>query len=149
MLSCKYAASSLVLCLHCSQCHPSCRKDGSTDKFERTSSTNNSVVNFSSSQLTRFHSGWSYIDVHLCLLLVKIGLQLYINLVLFSFRVAQLLVHRVLFRLFPPLESTSSQKIPLEKLSFENLKSYLDKNPDCSRCVVLLSLIISFHIFKK
>ncbi|XP_009130801.1 uncharacterized protein LOC103855553 [Brassica rapa] len=45
----------------------------------------------------------------------------------------QLLVHRVLFRLFPPLESTSSQKIPLEKLSFENLKSYLDKNPDCSR----------------
>ncbi|CAN7109062.1 unnamed protein product [Brassica rapa subsp. narinosa] len=45
----------------------------------------------------------------------------------------QLLVHRVLFRLFPPLESTSSQTIPLEKLSFENLKSYLDKNPDCSR----------------
>ncbi|CAA7028190.1 unnamed protein product [Microthlaspi erraticum] len=46
---------------------------------------------------------------------------------------AQLLVHRVLFRLFPPLESTSSQTISLEKLSFENLKSYLDKNPDCSR----------------
>ncbi|KAF3600975.1 hypothetical protein F2Q69_00033362 [Brassica cretica] len=45
----------------------------------------------------------------------------------------QLLAHRVLFRLFPPLESTSSQTIPLEKLSFENLKSYLDKNPDCSR----------------
>uniref|UniRef100_A0A1J3HNC1 tRNA (guanosine(18)-2'-O)-methyltransferase TARBP1 n=1 Tax=Noccaea caerulescens TaxID=107243 RepID=A0A1J3HNC1_NOCCA len=45
----------------------------------------------------------------------------------------QLLVHRVLFRLFPPLESTSSQTISLEKLSFENLKSYLDKNPDCSR----------------
>ncbi|XP_023635654.1 uncharacterized protein LOC17880577 isoform X1 [Capsella rubella] len=46
---------------------------------------------------------------------------------------AQLLVHRVLFRLFPPVESASSQTIPLEKLSFENLKSYLDKNPDCSR----------------
>ncbi|XP_024005166.1 uncharacterized protein LOC18030139 [Eutrema salsugineum] len=45
----------------------------------------------------------------------------------------QLLVHRVLFRLFPPVESTSSQTISLEKLSFENLKSYLDKNPDCSR----------------
>ncbi|XP_010439980.1 PREDICTED: uncharacterized protein LOC104723330 isoform X2 [Camelina sativa] len=46
---------------------------------------------------------------------------------------AQLLVHRVLFRLFPPVESASSQTISLEKLSFENLKSYLDKNPDCSR----------------
>ncbi|ANM67716.1 tRNA/rRNA methyltransferase (SpoU) family protein [Arabidopsis thaliana] len=46
---------------------------------------------------------------------------------------AQLLVHRVLFRLFPPVESTSSHTISLEKLSFENLKSYLDKNPDCSR----------------
>ncbi|KAL1200621.1 hypothetical protein V5N11_019810 [Cardamine amara subsp. amara] len=45
----------------------------------------------------------------------------------------QLLVHRVLFRLFPPVESTSSHTISLEKLSFENLKSYLDKNPDCSR----------------
>ncbi|XP_020874905.1 uncharacterized protein LOC9306167 isoform X1 [Arabidopsis lyrata subsp. lyrata] len=46
---------------------------------------------------------------------------------------AQLLVHRVLFRLSPPVESTSSHTISLEKLSFENLKSYLDKNPDCSR----------------
>ncbi|KAG2238964.1 hypothetical protein Bca52824_089824 [Brassica carinata] len=46
---------------------------------------------------------------------------------------AQLLVHRVLFRLFPPVESTASQTISLEELSFENLKSYLDKNPDCSR----------------
>ncbi|CAH8386786.1 unnamed protein product [Eruca vesicaria subsp. sativa] len=45
----------------------------------------------------------------------------------------QLLVHRVLFRLFPPVESTSAPTISLEKLSFENLKSYLDKNPDCSR----------------
>ncbi|KAJ0236798.1 tRNA/rRNA methyltransferase [Hirschfeldia incana] len=45
----------------------------------------------------------------------------------------QLLVHRVLFRLFPPVESTAPQTISLEKLSFENLKSYLDKNPDCSR----------------
>ncbi|KAL0727652.1 hypothetical protein Bca4012_023745 [Brassica carinata] len=45
----------------------------------------------------------------------------------------QLLVHRVLFRLFPPVESTASQTISLEELSFENLKSYLDKNPDCSR----------------
>ncbi|CAN8324989.1 unnamed protein product [Cochlearia groenlandica] len=45
----------------------------------------------------------------------------------------QLLVHRVLFRMFPPMESASSQTISLEKLSFENLKSYLDKNPDCSR----------------
>lgn len=45
----------------------------------------------------------------------------------------QLLVHRVLFRLFPSVESTASQTISLEKLSFENLKSYLDKNPDCSR----------------
>ncbi|KFK23549.1 hypothetical protein AALP_AAs66918U001300 [Arabis alpina] len=45
----------------------------------------------------------------------------------------QLLVHRVLFRLFPPVDSTSSQTKSLEELSFENLKSYLDKNPDCSR----------------
>ncbi|CAH2078761.1 unnamed protein product [Thlaspi arvense] len=45
----------------------------------------------------------------------------------------QLLVHRVLVRLFPPVESTSSQTISLAKLSFEKLKAYLDKNPDCSR----------------
>ncbi|KAF2543257.1 hypothetical protein F2Q68_00029347 [Brassica cretica] len=58
----------------------------------------------------------------------------------------QLLVHRVLFRLFPPLESTSSQTIPLEKLSFENLKSYLDKNPDCSRKIVICSALLSHEI---
>ncbi|XP_010518698.1 PREDICTED: uncharacterized protein LOC104798352 isoform X2 [Tarenaya hassleriana] len=45
----------------------------------------------------------------------------------------QLLVHQVLFRLFPPLQSASSQSLPLENRSFENLKSYLDKNPDCAR----------------
>lgn len=78
--------------------------------------------------------------VHLCLLLVNVGLQLYINLIIFSFRIGQLLVHRVLFRLFPSVESTASQTISLEKLSFENLKSYLDKNPDCSRFVLFYSV---------
>lgn len=78
--------------------------------------------------------------------LVDVSIKLSISLIPFSFGVWQLLVHRVLFRLFPPVESTSSHTISLEKLSFENLKSYLDKNPDCSRCVVLLSVIILFHV---
>lgn len=78
-----------------------------------------------------------------------LAFNVYINLVPFSFRIGQLLVHRVLFRLFPPVESTASQTISLEELSFENLKSYLDKNPDCSRFVVLLTMIIIFHISLK
>lgn len=87
--------------------------------------------------------------VHLCLLLVNVGLQLYINLIIFSFRIGQLLVHRVLFRLFPSVESTASQTISLEKLSFENLKSYLDKNPDCSRFVLFYSVWLYFFILVK
>lgn len=80
-------------------------------------------------------------------LLIDVGLKFYTKLIPFSFGVRQLLVHRVLFRLFPPVESTSSQTKSLEELSFENLKSYLDKNPDCSRCVVLIIRI--FHIVHR
>ncbi|XP_043715500.1 uncharacterized protein LOC122663896 isoform X2 [Telopea speciosissima] len=45
----------------------------------------------------------------------------------------QLLVHRVLCKLVPTLDSNVSEVVPLEKKCFQDLKSYLMKNPDCTR----------------
>ncbi|KAK9203377.1 hypothetical protein WN943_013631 [Citrus x changshan-huyou] len=45
----------------------------------------------------------------------------------------QLLVYQVLCKLFPTLDFGTSQKMPLEKSCFEDLKSYLAKNSDCTR----------------
>ncbi|CAL5436699.1 unnamed protein product [Camellia sinensis] len=45
----------------------------------------------------------------------------------------QLLVYQVLFKLLPPLGSGAYEIMPLEKRSFEDLKSYLANNSDCSR----------------
>ncbi|XP_042490760.1 uncharacterized protein LOC122070638 isoform X2 [Macadamia integrifolia] len=45
----------------------------------------------------------------------------------------QLLVHQVLCKLVPTLDSNVSEVVPLEKKCFQDLKSYLVKNPDCMR----------------
>lgn len=45
----------------------------------------------------------------------------------------QLLVFQVLIKLLPPLDSYAYEMSPLEKRCFEDLKSYLGKNSDCSR----------------
>ncbi|PPD75236.1 hypothetical protein GOBAR_DD27830 [Gossypium barbadense] len=45
----------------------------------------------------------------------------------------QVLLHRVLCKFFPSLDSKSSEFIPLEKRCFEDLKLYLANNSDCMR----------------
>ncbi|KAK9275857.1 hypothetical protein L1049_023130 [Liquidambar formosana] len=45
----------------------------------------------------------------------------------------QLLVYQVLCKLFPVLDSSLSEIMPLEKRCFKDLKSYLAKNSDCTR----------------
>ncbi|MBA0744267.1 hypothetical protein Gogos_006902 [Gossypium gossypioides] len=45
----------------------------------------------------------------------------------------QVLLHQVLCKFFPSLDSKSSEFIPLEKRCFEDLKLYLAKNSDCMR----------------
>ncbi|KAJ4826548.1 hypothetical protein Tsubulata_039607 [Turnera subulata] len=45
----------------------------------------------------------------------------------------QLLVYQVICKYFPLLEVEAIENIPLEKRCFEDLKSYLAKNPDCRR----------------
>ncbi|PRQ18401.1 putative tRNA (guanosine(18)-2'-O)-methyltransferase [Rosa chinensis] len=45
----------------------------------------------------------------------------------------QLLVYQVLCKLFPPLDSKAAETMTLEKRCFEDLKSYLAKNSDCTR----------------
>ncbi|KAJ4957121.1 hypothetical protein NE237_013904 [Protea cynaroides] len=45
----------------------------------------------------------------------------------------QLLVHQVLCKLVPALDSNVCEVVPLEKKCFQDLKSFLVKNPDCLR----------------
>ncbi|KAF3448239.1 hypothetical protein FNV43_RR08952 [Rhamnella rubrinervis] len=45
----------------------------------------------------------------------------------------QLLVYQVLCKFFPPLDFKTSSTMPLEKRCFEDLKTYLVKNSDCTR----------------
>ncbi|CAL0331179.1 unnamed protein product [Lupinus luteus] len=45
----------------------------------------------------------------------------------------QLLVYQILLKLFPLLDSCSSEMLPLEKRCFVDLKMYLEKNSDCAR----------------
>ncbi|KAK7251820.1 hypothetical protein RIF29_35366 [Crotalaria pallida] len=45
----------------------------------------------------------------------------------------QLLVYQILLKLFPLLNSPSSEILPLEKKCFVDLKVYLEKNTDCAR----------------
>ncbi|XP_059657675.1 uncharacterized protein LOC132304137 isoform X2 [Cornus florida] len=45
----------------------------------------------------------------------------------------QLLVYQVLHKVLPPLDSSTSEIMPLEKRCFEDLKLYLGKNSDCAR----------------
>lgn len=45
----------------------------------------------------------------------------------------QLLVYHVLCKFFPAVEFRPTGNMPLEKRCFEDLKSYLEKNPDCVR----------------
>ncbi|XP_043812569.1 uncharacterized protein LOC110629722 isoform X3 [Manihot esculenta] len=45
----------------------------------------------------------------------------------------QLLVYQVFLRYFSQLNFQASEAMSLEKRCFEDLKSYLEKNPDCSR----------------
>ncbi|XP_022934778.1 uncharacterized protein LOC111441850 isoform X1 [Cucurbita moschata] len=45
----------------------------------------------------------------------------------------QLLVYHVLCRFFPAVENAPTANMPLEKRCFEDLRSYLEKNPDCVR----------------
>ncbi|KAL5551309.1 hypothetical protein UlMin_001485 [Ulmus minor] len=45
----------------------------------------------------------------------------------------QLLIYQVLCKLFPPLDSKTYATMPLEKRCFEDLKTYLAKNSDCTR----------------
>nr|XP_011465219.1 PREDICTED: uncharacterized protein LOC101309934 [Fragaria vesca subsp. vesca] len=45
----------------------------------------------------------------------------------------QLLVYQVLCKLFPPMDSGASECMTLEKRCFQDLKSYLAKNSDCTR----------------
>ncbi|KAF7828486.1 putative methyltransferase TARBP1 [Senna tora] len=45
----------------------------------------------------------------------------------------QLLLHQILHKMFPLLNSGSSEILPLEKRCFVDLKAYLAKNSDCAR----------------
>ncbi|KAM7273825.1 hypothetical protein ACFE04_028489 [Oxalis oulophora] len=45
----------------------------------------------------------------------------------------QLLVYQVFLKLFPELGIEVSKTLPLEKRCFQDLKLYLEKNPDCKR----------------
>uniref|UniRef100_A0A2P2MMJ3 Uncharacterized protein n=1 Tax=Rhizophora mucronata TaxID=61149 RepID=A0A2P2MMJ3_RHIMU len=45
----------------------------------------------------------------------------------------QLLVYQVLCKFFPYVDYGASETMPIEKRCFEDLKSYLARNPDCKR----------------
>lgn len=52
---------------------------------------------------------------------------------IFLISLLQLLVYQVFCKYFPLLDCGASANMPLEKKCFEDLKSYLARNPDCRR----------------
>lgn len=66
----------------------------------------------------------------------------FLNIVMIRIFFLQLLLYQVLCKYFPSLDSITSENNFLEKRCFWNLKSYLEKNPDCLRydlCIYFLN----------